>query len=280
MLLVSWPTAESLADLPALSREFRTERYVLEPGELDAIRRQRILSFAFSGGAFTRGEVGGGWDPAKSLRQIAGGRAEATLVLGRFAVGADGFVDTRRDVDEREFERRVLASAYLPEWRTTAWAAAGFTEDGYQGVDLTTETLITRWNATGEQMDLRPRVFGWMRLRSLDDSQPVLLTPALGAFIQHAIVVGSSATIGAAGMTDLSDGRSPVSQGLFILGWASGAHGTTGAADEDAPESVLNDAAADLSWSWFTQLAYAAPFDRRSDARWSVQAGIRFIQPL
>ncbi len=45
------------ADLPALSREVRTDGYVLEPGELEAIPALRGVAFAFGAGPFLGGEA-------------------------------------------------------------------------------------------------------------------------------------------------------------------------------------------------------------------------------
>ena len=274
-------TAPATAELPALSREFRGERYVTERGELDGVRRQRRLVFSLSAGAFQRGTVAGSWDPAGDWKQVGGGRAACEFTRGRLTLGADGVASTRDAADDHEFEQRATLSAYAPEARGSFFLAAGFGDGRYRGLDVTWEALALRWRAPLETTDLRPRVYAWARYRRTDDPAAHVLTPAVGAYLQHAVVVGSAPTVGATVMADLSENAPPASRLLVQLGWGAGPRPLgSAAADPDSPAAVLADPpASDLHWSWFVQVAYAAPLDSRSLARLSAQAGLRLIQP-
>jgi hypothetical protein len=269
------------AELPALSREFRSERYVTETRELESIRRQRRLAFSLSAGVFQRGDDPGSWSPTSGWKQVGGGRAAVEFTRGRLTLGADGVASTRDAVDDHEFEQRATLSAYAPELRSSFLLAAGFGDSRYQGTDLTWEALGLRWRVPIPSTDLRPRVYTWMRYRRTDDPAVNVLTPAVGAYLQHAVVVASAPTLGAALMTDLRENGLPSSRLLVTLGWGShpGAVGST-TADEDSPTAVLaSEPVSSLHRSWFFQAVYAAPLDSRLLARLSVQAGLRFVQP-
>lgn len=273
--LVLAPLA-AFAEIPALSREFRTERYVVDEAELESIRAQRHLWFACSGGAFLRGDEAGSVNPFGDWKQVGGGTAAAAVQLGRFALGASGTADTRRHVDDREFPQRILASAYLPEARTTLVGSAGFGEGRYAGADLTAEVLAARWKAVERKLDLYPRIWAWARVRRLDDDDRTVLTPAVAMFLQHAIVVGSQVDLGVSAQADLADGRLPVSRAMLQLGWGSVPRPLWSRGDPDSPTAEVSD----VSWNWFTALAWAAPLDDRDEARFVAQFGLRFLRPF
>lgn len=264
------------AEIPALSREFRTERYVADEAELASVRAQRHLWLALSGGAFLRGDEAGSANPFGEWKQVGGGTVAAGLQVGRFGLGAGGTADTRRQVEDREFPQRVFASAYVPEARTSLVGSAGFDEDRFAGMDLTAEVLAARWKAVERKMDLYPRIWAWARVRRLDEEDVTVLTPAVAMFLQHAIVVGSQVDLGVSAQADLVDGRLPVSRAMVQLGWGSVPRPLWSRGDPESPEAEVSD----VSWNWYAALAWAAPLDDRDDARFVAQVGVRFLRPF
>lgn len=260
------------AEIPQLSREFRTERYITGDEELAAIRAQRRAVLAGSGGTFQVGDAAGSWNPLGSWKRIGGGRIDAESVFGRYTLGASGVADSRHNVEADEFEQRVYGTAYVPEARVSVTGVMGF-EDGYAGFDVALESLLLRYAVPSNTMDLRPRIWAWTRFRKLDGDPDVIMRPAVGAYIQHAIVVGSQATLGATVWTDVSESRLPLTALLLQMGWAAVPRPLTGV-DDPGP---LDPQPSPIRWNWFAQASYAAPLDTRGAARLVVQAGARFV---
>lgn len=270
-------SARAHADIPALSREFRTERYISTPRELESIRAQRRIVVAVSGGAFVLGDDFGQANPFGSGKRVGGGTIAALAQLGRYTVGADGIADTRRNVDVREFEQRVYASAYAPEAHASMWAAAGFEHGEYAGVEATAEMLATRWEAVTRSTDLRPRVWLWARARHLDGQDQTVLTPAAALFIQHVVVFGSQFYAGVSAQSDVAAERLPSSIAMIQSGFASVPRPLRGGGtDPDAPGANPSR----LNWNWFTAFAYALPLDDRGRGRLVGQFGLRFLLPF
>lgn len=267
---------EALAEIPALAREFRTERYVSGDAELESVRAQRHVWLALSGGLFQRGGDPGSADPFGEWKQVGGGTLAAGLQLGRYTLAADGTADTHRHVDGAEFPLRVLAAAYVPEARTSLVGSVGFGEGRYAGVDLTAEVLAARWKAVERDMDLYPRIWAWARVRRLDGDERTVLTPAVAMFLQHAIVVGSQVYAGASAQADLAGGALPVSRAMLQLGWGSVPRPLWSRGDPESPTAEVSD----VSWNWYTTLAWAVPLDDRDDARFVAQFGLRFLRPF
>lgn len=268
--------AAGRAEIPALSREFRTERYVTDEAEIASVRAQCHLWLALAGGVFQRGDEAGSANPFGDWKQVGGGSLAAGLQVGRFTLAADGTADTRRHVDDREFPQRVLAAAYVPEARTSLVGSVGFGEGRYAGVDLTAEVLAARWKAVESKLDLYPRIWAWARVRRLDADERTVLTPAVAMFLQHAIVVGSQVDLGVSAQADLADGVLPRSRAMLQLGWGSVPRPLWSRGDPDSPTGE----ASDVSWNWFTALAYAVPLDDRDQARFVAQLGLRFLRPF
>src|SRR4029077_4903828 len=122
---------------------------------------------------------------------------------------------TKRMVDDREFPQRAYAGAYVPEARTSLVGSVSFGEGRYAGVDLTAEVLAARVKAIQQSADVYPRVWLWTRVRHLDADDRTVLTPAIGCFIQHAVVIGSQVYLGLSAQSDLADNAPPVSRGMF-----------------------------------------------------------------
>src|SRR4029077_12457931 len=156
-----------------------------------------------SGGSFFRGDDPGAANPFGSWKQVGGGTLEAAMQIGRFALGANGIADTKRMVDNREFPQRVYTSAHVPETRTSLVGSVGFGEGRYAGVDLTAEMLAARVKAMQKSADVYPRIWLWTRVRKLDADNRTVLTPAIGFFIQHAVVVGSQVYLGVSAQSNL-----------------------------------------------------------------------------
>ena len=250
------------AEIPSLTREFETERYVVSAKDMSALGARRFVGLVVSGGLFQEGDHAGNWDPLGGWKQVGGGRAEVALTTGRWTVGADGIADTRRGVASDEFEQRVHATAYVPEARLSLTGAVGF-ESGYEGADVTFETLLFRPAVPSEQLDLRPRLWGWLRLRKLDGIDEPVLRPAVGLFIQHAIVVGSQAYLGATVQCDVSKQLLPRSELLVQLGFATNPRPLWGPEDP----GPLDPAPPPIHRNLFAAVAYGAPLDARSPAR-------------
>jgi len=270
------PPAVARAELPALSREFRTERYVLEPGELEAIRAQRRVMLAFGAGPFLGGDEGGSWNPAGSWKRVGGGTVEASLQLGRATLGANAIADTWQEVDASEFPQRVSGTVYVPEARGSLAGSVGFGEGRYAGVDLTAEVLALRWRAMRSSVDLSPRLWLWARVRHRAADERTVLVPAAALFLQHFVVLGSQLDLGLSAQSQLADGLAPVSRAMLQAGFGSVPRPLWSRGEPDSPEAEVSD----VNWSWFTTLAYAVPLDDRERAGLVLQCGARFVRPF
>jgi hypothetical protein len=270
------PPPAARAELPALSREFRTERYVIEPGELAAVRAQRRVVFALAAGPFLGGDRAGSANPFGGWQRIAGGTVEAGLQVGRYALGANAVADTWRAVDPGEFAQRLSATAYVPEARISLVGSVGFGEGEYAGADLTAEVLALRWRALRSGADLTPRVWLWTRVRRRATDDRTVLTPAAALFVQHFVVVGSQLDLGLSAQSELADGLAPVSRAMFQAGFGSVPRPLWSRGEPDAPGAEESS----VRWNWFVTLAHAVPLDDRGRAGLALQGGARFARPL
>lgn len=274
--------AAARSEIPALGREFRTESYLRTADEFEAVAAQRRVTLALAGGAHLSGDAAGAWNPAGTWKRVGAARADLAFQFGRLGLGADATVDHRRNADAREFENRVWASAYVPEWRFSSFGAAGFGEGGYRGADVSLECLLHRWVLSRRSTDIRPRVWGWTRFRQLEESDDPVLTPGLGIAIQHAVVVASQAYFALSAECDLSQGARPAGLGLLQLGWATNAVPISGggAADPFAPPEPGARPASPITRSFFVTFGYGFPLDPRAEGRLALHLGIRFLRPI
>lgn len=275
-------TGVARPEIPAVGREFRTESYLDDAAEREAVAAQRRVTLALVVGAHLRGDRPGSWSPAGAWRRIGAGRADLAFQVGRAGFGADATFDHESQRDGREFERRAWAGVYVPEARLSATGSVGFGDGGYRGADFALESLVHRWALARETMDLRPRVWAWARVRRLEGSDEPVLTPGLGLSIQHAIVVASQASVALAAESDLSSGERPASLGLFLLGWASNGVPVSGggSADPFAPPEPGARPASPVTRSFFLTFGYGFPLDARGEARLALHLGIRLLRPL
>lgn len=273
---IAMAATPSRADMPALSRDFRTERYVVERPQLASLRSRRWAELSLSAGLFQRGETGGAWTGGPWSR-VGGGEADGRLVWGQFSLGGSAVSDTKREVDDREFARRVFVMLYAPETHLSITLARGLESDR-GGWDLELETLALRWKAVQNKVSWFPRVWLWNRVRTLDESSTPVLTPAVGIYHQHTIVIGSAVYLGAAVFDEVADERLPHPRLLFQFGYATNPTPLFGG-DPNAPPVPGTREPSKVSRSFYAGLGYEAPLSTRDQARLVAQIGTHFVRP-
>jgi hypothetical protein len=267
------------AEIPALTREFVTEDFRSTPDALQQLAQRRHVALGIAGGALWAGDDAGSWQAFRGGSPW-GARAEALASYGRCTLGANATNDGSRNADAREYGQRITGAVHVPEMRTALTGAVGYERWHHRGTDLSAEFAPIRWHTHLRTMDLVPNVHFWTRYRKLEGDDKAIVTPAAGIALQHFVVFGSQPVLALSAQSDLSSGRTPSTCGMFQFGFASVPRPLTGGgADPDMPPAPGTPPPSLIDRNWFVTLAYAAPFDQRSSARFGVLAGLRFVRP-
>jgi hypothetical protein len=267
------------AEIPALTREFVTEDFRRTPDALEQLAERRHVALGIGGGALWAGDDAGSWQAFRGGSPW-GARAEALASYGRWTLGADATNDGSLNADAREYGQRITGAVHVPEMRTALSGAIGYERWRHRGTDLSAEFAPIRWNTHMKSADLVPNIHFWTRYRKLEGDDKAIVTPAVGIALQHFVVLGSQPVLALSAQSDLSSGRTPSTFGMFQFCFASVPRPLTGAvADPDMPPAPGTAPPSLIDRNWFVTLAYAAPFDQRTAARFGVLAGLRFVRP-
>jgi hypothetical protein len=267
------------AEIPALSRRFDTEDFRRTPQDLENLAKLRHVALGVSGGAWWAGREAGSWNAFRSGSPW-GARAEALARYGRWTLGADATNDGSLNADAREYGQRLTGAVHVPEVLTALTGAIGYERWHHRGSDLSAEFAPLRWNTRLKSMDLKPNLWFWTRVRKLEGDSKAIVTPAAALAIQHFVVLGSQASIALSAQSDVSDGATPATFGMFQLYFESVPHSISGGGgDADMPLPVGASAPSLIDHNWFAMLGYGFPLDDRSPGRLAVQFGMRFTRP-